>query len=138
MGIKTSLQRFLLGALVIASAGLLGEMMGTPVGIPALGAPAAMQMAASPNSAAAGGIPRQLLEDVLHAAVQQAGVAVGEVTVIRAEATTWPDSALGCPLPGLVYATQPVEGYWIVVDAGGLLMDYRTDEVSEYRRCIDE
>jgi hypothetical protein len=138
MNAKISLQRLWLGVLVIASAAVLGHTLVAPVGTLALGAPFSESAAAEPNLVAAGEMPQALLRDVIRAATQQTGVAGSKMTVIRAEATTWPDSALGCPQPGLAYGDQPVAGYWIVVDAGGLLMDYRTDGLNEYRRCISK
>jgi hypothetical protein len=37
--------------------------------------------------------------------------------VVQAEAVTWPDGALGCPEPGIVYTQALVPGYWVVVEA---------------------
>lgn len=47
------------------------------------------------------------------------------VTIVRAETVTWSDGSLGCSGPGGVYTQAEVQGYWIVVEAGGVVLDYR-------------
>jgi hypothetical protein len=136
MGSGKSLQRLALGVLALVSAVLLGESLIAPAGSLALTSPGRPPLAAGPNLAAAGEIPPTLLDDVLLAAAAQNGVPLGRLTVIRAEATTWPNAALGCPQPGMAYATGATRGYWIVLEAGGQLLDYRTDARGDYRRCI--
>jgi hypothetical protein len=81
-------------------------------------------------------MPRDLLADVLALAAQQSGVPAGELTIIRAEATTWPDAALGCPQLGLAYGGTPTPGFWIVLAARGELLDYRAAPGNMYRRCL--
>jgi hypothetical protein len=123
------------GVLAFVSAVLLAESFLVPVGSQALSSPGRVPIATGPNLAAAGDIPPALLENVLVAAVAQHGVPLGGLTVIRAEATTWPDAALGCPQPGMAYGEGPTAGYWIVLEAGGELLDYRTDARGDSRRC---
>jgi hypothetical protein len=57
-------------------------------------------------------------------AAQRAGVDEAEVTVVTNEAVTWPNGALGCPQPGQFYTQALVEGYRIVVEAGGQEFHY--------------
>jgi len=51
--------------------------------------------------------------------------AEGAPALIRAEAVTWPNGALGCPRPGAVYTQALVEGMRVLVSAGGHEYDYR-------------
>ena len=56
------------------------------------------------------------------------------MTVISAEAVTFPDGSLGCPQPGMVYTQALVDGYKIVAEAGGKTYDYRGTG-STFRLC---
>lgn len=62
-------------------------------------------------------------------------VPAAEVTVVSGVAVTWPDRGLGCPLPGVNYPQVPVDGYQVVVDAGGWRLDYRGSGVGDFRLC---
>ena len=58
-------------------------------------------------------------------AAARAGVDPAEVTVVSAEAVTFPDGGLGCPEPGMMYTQVLTPGYRVVVEAGGREYDYR-------------
>lgn len=68
------------------------------------------------------------LDSVTRAALVDAskrtGLARGELSVHHAEAVTWPDSSLGCPEPGMMYAQALVPGYRVRIRAGEQLLDY--------------
>lgn len=49
---------------------------------------------------------------------QELNLPVRRVRVVEVTAYVWPDSSLGCPLPGEVYTPGVVDGYRIVVAAG--------------------
>jgi len=55
------------------------------------------------------------------------GVAAGQLSVERIEAREWPNSGLGCPQPGMMYAQVITPGYLIVVSGGGKRLEYHTD-----------
>jgi hypothetical protein len=42
------------------------------------------------------------------------------------EEVTWPDSSLGCPEPGMVYAQVLTPGYRFKLQSGGKLYEYHT------------
>jgi hypothetical protein len=50
-----------------------------------------------------------------------------QIEVLQTEEIVWPDSALGCPSPGMVYAQGRVPGYRIWLKASGMEYDYHTD-----------
>jgi len=50
-----------------------------------------------------------------------------QIAVIKTTEIIWPDSALGCPSPGMVYAQGRVPGYRIWLKTGGTEYDYHTD-----------
>ena len=39
----------------------------------------------------------------------------------------WPDTALGCPQPGMAYAQVITPGYLVIVSGGGKRFEYHTD-----------
>lgn len=68
-------------------------------------------------------------------AAQVLGVPVSAVTVVFATHCLWPDTSLGCPIPGHAYAQHVTPGYRVVV-AGpdGTRLDYRGSG-SDFARC---
>ena len=49
-----------------------------------------------------------------------------EITPLSGVLVVWPDSALGCPQPGMQYAQVPVDGSVIELGAGGRVYRYHT------------
>ena len=57
-------------------------------------------------------------------AAERTGVAAGDIEVVEFSLVTWPDGAIGCPEPGVVYTQALVDGYRIVLDADGTQLTY--------------
>jgi hypothetical protein len=57
---------------------------------------------------------------------QRLGVAPEDIQVIRAEAVTWPNAALGCPQPDMSYADVLVEGLLVELSHGGQVYSYHS------------
>ncbi len=70
-------------------------------------------------------VPQGILDAVLADAAARTGVAAEDITVVEATAVTWPNGALGCPQPGMMYTEMIVQGYQVIVEAGGERLDYR-------------
>ena len=49
-----------------------------------------------------------------------------EIEVVRAEATTWSDTSLGCPQPGMRYPQIPQDGARIHLKVGNQIYRYHT------------
>jgi hypothetical protein len=81
-----------------------------------------------------GEVPDAVLASVIDAAATETGVDPAEVVVINAEAVTWSDGSLGCPEPGVLYTQALIDGYRVVVEAGGRQLDYRIGN-GEPRLC---
>ena len=79
----------------------------------------------TPVPADVSGVPQGILDAVLEDAAARTGVAAGDITVLEAKAVTWPNGALGCPQPGMMYTEMIVPGYRVIVQAGGEELDYR-------------
>ena len=60
-------------------------------------------------------------------AAPRLGLAPGSVRVDRVEARDWPDSSLGCPQPGMMYAQVITPGYLVVISGSGRSLEYHTD-----------
>ncbi len=59
----------------------------------------------------------------------------GAITVVRAQAVTWPSGALGCPEPEMMYTQALVPGYWVELEVDGQRMDYRAATAGGFRHC---
>jgi hypothetical protein len=62
------------------------------------------------------------------------GISQEAITVVSAQAMTWNDSSLGCPVAGMMYTQVITPGYQIILKANGVEYDYRTDQ-SYFRIC---
>jgi hypothetical protein len=60
------------------------------------------------------------------------------VRVLSAESITWPNAALGCPLPGEVYAEGTVPGFRIRLEAENKEYFYHTDRTGQIILCAEE
>lgn len=49
-----------------------------------------------------------------------------EIELVSQEEVTWPDSSLGCPKPGMMYAQVLTPGLRIVLSAGGKQYEYHS------------
>ncbi len=56
------------------------------------------------------------------------GLDPGKIAVVRTEVREWPDTSLGCPQEGMFYAQVITPGYRVVLEAGGRLYEYHTDQ----------
>jgi hypothetical protein len=79
--------------------------------------------------------PAALLASVRADAARRAGVAEGEVRVVRSEGREWPDGGLGCPRPGEFYIQVITPGYLLVLQAGGRQFEYHTDAERSFTLC---
>ena len=71
-----------------------------------------------------GEVPDELIDQARTDAAERAGVDPADVAVVTAEAVTWNDGSLGCPEPGMMYTQALVDGYRVVVEAGGTEYHY--------------
>ena len=68
----------------------------------------------------------------LAAKLKMAAVAVQVVSV---SAVDWSDTSLGCPQPGMFYAQVIVQGYTIMLAAGGQQVEYHADQRGRIVTC---
>jgi hypothetical protein len=94
-----------------------------------------LQTPPASDEAILGEVPDEVLEPILADAAERTGVPAGEIEVVQAEQVTWPDGSLGCPEPGQMYTQALVDGYQVVLDAGGEELDYRVGSGGSFRLC---
>jgi len=57
---------------------------------------------------------------------ERLGVATDAIKVVSVEPMQWSDTSLGCPKPGMAYATVITPGFKIVLEAEGKMYEYHT------------
>lgn len=82
-----------------------------------------------------GEAPDALVDAIVSDLVQRTGGVKSDITVLRAEAVTWPDGSMGCPQPGQVYTQATVDGYWVVLGYHGREYDYRAAASGYFFLC---
>jgi len=88
-----------------------------------------------PGEPVTGEADGDLVTSIIADAVARTGAVEGDVTVIRSESVIWNDGSLGCPLPGESYTMALVNGYWVVLEIGGVEYDYRGNDRGYFRLC---
>lgn len=105
------------------------------------GSGAAGPSAASPgpsNEPATSGdlsLSASIIDPIVADAAGRLGVDPSAVIIVEARTQTFPDGSLGCPQPGEMYTQALVDGYQVIVDAGGSRLDYRGSGPGQFRLC---
>lgn len=55
-------------------------------------------------------------------------IKVEEIGLVEAKAVEWPDTSLGCPQPGMMYAQVITPGFRVVLEAEAKTYEYHTDQ----------
>jgi hypothetical protein len=69
---------------------------------------------------------------------QRLGVAEEEITVKSLKGMQWPDTSLGCPQPGMMYAQVVTPGYRVVLEVDSQVYEAHTDEGQSAVWCEEE
>ena len=80
-------------------------------------------------------VPAEILDPIVADAATRATVDKTAVTVVEAAAQTWPNGALGCPSPGVMYTQAIVNGWRVVLSAGSEELDYRASGPGRFKLC---
>jgi hypothetical protein len=73
-----------------------------------------------PQSPATARLVDQAIQDL----AQRLNLPADQIEFVSFQAVNWPDGSLGCPHPAIDYIQVPVEGYRILLRAGGAEYDY--------------
>src|SRR5207253_10891697 len=76
-----------------------------------------------------------VVDAALNDAASHLGTTRDQLHVEQVESREWPDSALGCPQPGVMYAQVVTPGFLIVISAGGKRLEYHTDSRGTVKLC---
>lgn len=96
---------------------------------------AAYEKDSTTMSAGVNPVPTRIMQQIVDEVSRESGVERSDLEVVRAEQATWNDGALGCPQPNVEYTQMIVQGYWVIVRAGGEEFDYRVDDRGRFVRC---
>ena len=66
---------------------------------------------------------------------QRKGIAKEKIVLIRVDDVDWPDTSLGCPEPGKVYAQVITPGYKILLSDGQEEYEYHSDKENNVVYC---
>ena len=88
---------------------------------------------AEPNGAVQ--VPGSLLTGVIEDAASRQSIAVASVSVLSGQPVDWPDGSLGCPEPGKSYAQVLTAGYLVMIDAGGVTLEYHLNQQGAFKQC---
>jgi hypothetical protein len=96
-----------------------------------------------PPTATAGVTPPPEAEQVLRLAVEDLAqrldlVASEAIQLVSVEAVEWPDTSLGCPQPGMMYAQVITPGFHLVLEAAGQEYEYHTNQADYVVLCQPE
>lgn len=97
---------------------------GSPAMLPAL--PAGMNV---------GEVPKDLALVAVSDLVQRTGAAPNTISVVSGEAVEWPDGAVGCPKPGMMYPQVITPGYKLVLAVSGREYNYHASERGQFFLC---
>lgn len=81
-------------------------------------------------------VPAGLMSKVERSLAKLTGSTTGSNRVVRTRHTQWPNGALGCPIPGMVYTQAPVDGYQIVLEHEGREYDFRSKGEAYVMLCL--
>jgi len=89
----------------------------------------------APETPVIGEVPDEILEKIYADMADQYGVDLSNMQLLRAEQMIWQDGSLGCAEPGQMYTMALVDGYWVQVQIGDELYDYRATQQGTFKRC---
>ncbi|MGQ9516972.1 MAG: hypothetical protein ACUVT1_06880 [Anaerolineae bacterium] len=67
---------------------------------------------------------QRMLEQARQELAGKLGVSPARIQVVKAEPILWPDTSLGCPQPGMMYAQVITPGYQFILEYEGKQYDY--------------
>ena len=98
-----------------------------------------MDVPTSPSGTATelptGEVPQSLFDAVLDDVLAVTGGDRVDVEVVKAEAITWNDGAMGCPQPDVMYTQALVPGYQVIFSVGGKTFDYHLADSGSFLLC---
>lgn len=91
-------------------------------------------MAPSPPPPADSGL-ENLIDRAVADLTHRFSIQADQITLVEATPVVWPDSSLGCPQKGMVYAQVLTPGYLIKLNADATEYEYHTSRGTEVIYC---
>jgi hypothetical protein len=88
-----------------------------------------------PQPAPAGQGAERVIQLARQDMAQELNVSIDEIREVSVEAVEWPDTSLGCPQPGMMYAQVITPGFKVVLAAKGQTVEYHTDSGRRVVSC---
>lgn len=80
-------------------------------------------------------VPGSLLGGVIEDAANRQSVGIATVSVLSGQPVDWSDGSLGCPEPGKSYTQVLTPGYLVMIDAGGVTLEYHLNQQGAFKQC---
>lgn len=71
---------------------------------------------------------RYLVEKARADLAQRLSISISQINLVDAKEVVWPNSSLGCPQPGMVYAEVLTPGYLIILNADDKEYEYHASK----------
>jgi hypothetical protein len=120
---------------VTACTPALVEAPASPQVIPERPTKDSSTITATPSPIVDEGLQKKFIQIVSNDLATRLSLDVQSISVVSAEAITWPNAALGCPLSGKVYAQGTVPGFRIRLKAEDKEYSYHTDQTGQFVLC---
>ena len=78
---------------------------------------------------------QNLIEKAREDLAKRLSISLDLVTIVDARDVTWPNSSMGCPQPGMVYADVLTPGYLIILHATDQDFEYHAGKNAEIFYC---
>ena len=81
--------------------------------------------------------PQGAVDAAIETLTAELGCTPSDITVVDVAPVTWPDSSLGCPMPGMMYLQVLTPGYRVRLLHEGKEYLLHTDRGRRAQRCPD-
>jgi hypothetical protein len=78
---------------------------------------------------------QSLIDTAISDLAQRLSIPAPQIKLVETSPVTWPDSSLGCPQPGMVYAQVLTPGYLILLEADGKIYEYHANRDTYVSFC---
>lgn len=104
-----------------------------PTPKPMPGTPSSLPLGHVPDAIAA----RAEVKAAVAAEAERKGVSASDVKLAGYADVTWPDGAIGCPQPGMMYTQALVPGHQLILRVGGELASYHAAKGHAFTFCAN-
>ena len=78
---------------------------------------------------------QNLIDKAMEDLAQRLSISASQINIIDAREVVWPNSSLGCPQPGMMYAEVLTPGYLILLNTNGVSYEFHAGRNSDIFLC---